>query len=159
MSWYVATTRGDDARGAVAVETALLLSFLLAPLLLGVLYYGAYFWKAQSAPVLDTSIDQAGFVGTFCTGRLPELVDRVRSAVLLNVQNLDQGTALPVSLGDITATVVGYVPDGLGVDVAVSITSKVLSHTLSILPVPGDGSITTDAMIRLENIKISTGSC
>ena len=34
-------------RGAAAVEGALLISFLLIPLLMGVLTYGDYFWRAQ----------------------------------------------------------------------------------------------------------------
>jgi hypothetical protein len=148
-----------DDRGAVAVEAALLISFLLAPLLLGVLYFGAYFWKLQSVPVLDTNIDQSGIVGTFCAGALPQVVDRVRAAVLSNVQNIDASSQLPISLSDITATIDGYVPNGLGVDVKISITSHVLANTLDLVPVPNGGNVTSDAMIRLENVKISTGSC
>lgn len=159
MGWSLARYGEDGARGAVAVEAALLISFLLTPLLLGVLYYGAYFLKMQSVPVLDTNVDQAGFVGTYCTGDLPQLLDRVRAAVLANVQNVDSSAQLPISLTDITATVDGYVPNGLGLDVKVSIASTVLTDTIDLLPVPGGGVITSDAVIRLQNVKVSTGSC
>lgn len=145
--------------GVAAVEAALLLSLVLAPLMLGVLYYGYFFWKLQRVPELDPNVDQASFVGTYCVGAIPDLLTRVRTAALVAAQNLDNGTDLPISLGDVTATVVSYTPDTLGLVVSVAFRTKVLNETVSFLPLPDDGNIVNDAQIRLENVKISSGSC
>ena len=142
--------RRDD--GAVAVESALVLSFILAPLMIGVLTFGLYFWKAQRVPLLDPNIDQSGLVGEICES---EIVDRVRTAALVAVENVDGADALPVTLSDITATIVSYVPGGLGVDVSVSITSNISDG--SPFPLPNDGNVTNDVLIRLQNVKIKTG--
>jgi hypothetical protein len=152
-------TRHRTQAGAAAVETAILVSAVLVPLLLGVLYYGFFFWKAQAVPTLDPDIDQAGFVGTYCVGALPQLLSRVETAVLVAIENVDEGAGLPIQLSDITATVVSYVPDGLGVDIKVSVTLPALAETLAFLPLPNDGNVVSDAMVRLQNVRISTGSC
>jgi hypothetical protein len=145
--------------GAAAVEAALLLSLVLAPLMIGVLYYGYVFWKLQRVPELDPNVDQASFVGTYCVGAIPDLLTRVRAAALVAAQNLDNGTDLPVSLSDITATVVSYTPDTLGLVVSVAFRTKVLDDTLPFLPLPNNGDIVNDAQVRLENVKISSASC
>ena len=150
----VPTRRGQ--RGAVAVEAALMLSVILMPLMLGVFYYGYFLWKAQSTPLLDPNVDQAAFVGEICEG---ELLDRVRAAALVTAENLDDGTHLPIELTDITATVVNFVPNGLGVDVRVSISAPVLEELIAFLPLPNDGRIVSDAMIRLENVRLKTAGC
>jgi hypothetical protein len=151
-----ARAAGRTDRGAVAVEAALAVSVILVPLMLGVFYYGYFLWKAQSQPLLDPNVDQAAFVGELCG---PELLDRVRAAALVTAENLDDGTHLPISLTDITATVVSFVPNGLGVDVRVSISAPVLEEKLSFLPLPNNGRIVSDALIRLENVRLKTAGC
>lgn len=146
-------------RGAAAVETALLMSALLAPLMLGVLYYGLFFWKLQSVPTLDPNLDQAGFVGSYCASQGSQLADRVRAATLVSVQNVDEGSGLPISLEDIAVTVLDYVPGSLGVSVQVSIRVPVLEETLSFLPLPDDGNVVSDSVVRLQNVMISSESC
>jgi hypothetical protein len=150
-----ARAAGRTDRGAVAVEAALTLSVILAPLMLGVFYYGYFLWKAQSQPLLDPNIDQAAFVGELCEG---ELLERVRQTALVSAENLDDGTHLPIKLSDITATVVQSVPN-LGVDVKVSISAPVLKETLSFLPLPNDGRIVSDALVRLENVRLKSAGC
>lgn len=140
----------------MAVEAALVLSVILMPLTLGVFYYGYFLWKAQSQPVLDPNVDQAAFVGELCSG---ELLDRIRTAALVTAENLNDGTRLPIAVTDITATVVSYVPNGLGVDVQVSISAPVLEEKLSFLPLPNNGRIVSDALIRLENVRLKTAGC
>lgn len=140
--------RRDD--GAVAVESALVLSFILAPLMLGVLTYGYYFWQAQRVPLLDPNIDQSGLVGEICES---QLVGRVLDTVRTAVENVDDANALPVPVNGITATVLDFVPGTLGVDVRVSITTNLGS----VLPLPNGGNVTNDVLLRLQNVKVKTG--
>lgn len=141
------------------MEMALLLPTVLAPLLLGVVYYGYFFWRAQQVPVLAPQLDQASLVGTYCAGTIPQLTDRVRALTLVSVQDLEGAAGLPVTASDVTAAVVDYVPDGLGVLVRVSVTSSVLDSAVPLVPLPHGGRLTQDALLRLENVRISTGSC
>lgn len=150
---------GRPERGAAAVEAALLLSAVLAPLMLGVLNYGYYFWQLQRVPELDPNVDQSGLVGTYCVGQIPDLLNRVRAAALVSANNLDDGNDLPLSLSNITATVVSYTPDTLGLVVNVRFSTNVLDELVPSLPLPNDGNLTSDSKIRLQNVKITSGSC
>lgn len=144
-------------RGAAAVETALLFAFVLGPLLVGLLYYGFFFWKAQAVPTLDPNLDQSGIVGYVCPA---DLVTRVKAATLIAVQNVDDGTGLPISLSDITATVLTPVSStSLGVDVLVSISLPAMDENLSWLPLPDNGDVVSDTVIRLQNVRIKTTGC
>jgi hypothetical protein len=149
--------RVGDESGTAAVETALLFSVVLGPLLLGLLYYGFFFWKAQAVPTLDPNLDQSGFVGYICPA---DLLTRVKASTLIAVQNVDNGTGLPISLSDITTTLLTPVSSTtLGVDVAVSIRLHVTDKTLSFLPLPNGGNVVNDAVIRLQNVRIKTTGC
>jgi hypothetical protein len=153
---------GPDARddaGAAAVEAGLLISAILMPLLLGVINYGHYFWQLQRVPELDPNIDQSGLVGTYCLGQIPDLLTRVREAALVAANNLDDGNDLPLSLSDITATVVSYTPDTLGLVVEVGFSTNVIDELISFLPLPDDGNLVSGAQVRLQNVKITSGSC
>ena len=157
-----ATVGGRDRqRGAAAVEAALLFSAVLVPLLLGVINYGYYFWQLQRVPELDPAIDQSGIVGTFCTGELPDLLTRVRQAALIAVDNLDtaSGEQTTLSLSDITASVVTYTPDSLGLVVQVGFSSPAVDELIGFLPLPDDGRVVSSTRLRLENVKVSSGSC
>lgn len=140
-----------SSEGAAAVEAALFVSVVLVPLMLGVFYYGLFFWKLQAVPTLDPNVDQAGFVGAFCETALR---DRVESEVLADLQDVDQGSGLPVSAREVTATVLSSVPGQLGVDVQVTVTVQVMSES-TLIPLPADGSIEHVSWIRLENVTIS----
>jgi hypothetical protein len=146
--------RRSDDRGAVAVEAALVGSFILVPLLLGILFYGYYFWKLQQVPLLDPNLDQAGFVGDLCSA---ELLARVKATALVALENVDDGTGIPIGSNDITTTLVNGIPGQLGVDVRVSITTTVISSSL--LPLPNNGNVVNDVLIRLQNVRITTAGC
>lgn len=157
MTVRVGATR--TARGAAAVEFALVFAAVLAPLMVGVLYYGYFFWKLQSVPTLDPELDQSSFVGTYCTSQLPDLLARVEAATLVAVSNVDGSGALPLQLSDVTASVLTYTPDRLGVDIRIKMVSPAMSESVSLLPLPNDGNVTSDAVIRLQNVRVSSGSC
>lgn len=139
-------------RGAAAVEAALVGSFILVPLLLGVLSFGYYLWKLQRVPLLDPQLDQTAFVGEICEG---ELVSRVRTATLTTLENAEDAASLPVSLSDITASVVPSEVGGLGVTVNIGVTVPLL--TSSFIPLPNDGNVTNDVQVRLQNVVLKTG--
>lgn len=151
--------RPRHERGAAAVETGLLTSAVLVPLMLGVINYGHYFWQLQRVSELDPNIDQSGLVGTYCAGQIPALMTRVKAAALVAADNLDAGGDLPLSLSNITATVVSYTPDTLGLLVNVSFTTDVADGLFDYLPLPDDGNLVSDSQIRLQNVKITSGSC
>ena len=161
MRELVVRRRRDAApgeRGAIAVEAALFLSFLVVPLLLGVLTYGMYFWKAQQAQPLSSRLPLDSIVGTF---NCAELVDRIKTTVqnaLPEVDGLFDGT-LP--LEDIGVTVVDVLPT-IGVVVEVSIEIPVV-NTLGplggLLPLPNGGDLVSEATYRLDNIKLTTAGC
>jgi Flp pilus assembly protein TadG len=142
--------RGE--RGAVAVEAAIVSSVLLVPLLLGVLYYGNYLWKSQQVALLDPNLDQSGFVGEICPG---ELLARVKDAALVAMENVDDAAGLPLTSNSITTSLVNGVPGQLGVDIRVSITTTITSSAP--IPLPNDGNVVNDVMIRLQNVVIKTG--
>ena len=153
--------RTGDERGAAAVEAALVFATVLTPLMLGVLNYGYFFWQRQRVAELDPNIDQSGIVGTYCTGQIPDLLTRVRQSALVAAQNLNSGTStdLPLSLADITATAVSYTPNTLGLVVEISFTTNVIDELIPFLPLPDDGNVVSSAEVRLQNVKISSGSC
>ena len=144
----------------MAVEGALVFSAVLAPLLLGVLQYGAYFWQAQHTSLLDPNVDQSSIVGTYCTSQIPDLLTRVRQAALVAAQNVEDDTdTANLSLSDVAASVVSYTPDALGLLVEVTFTVAVSDEVLSFFPLPDDGNLVTKSQVNLVNVKISSGSC
>lgn len=146
-------------RGAAAVEAALLISAVLAPLMLGVINYGHYFWQLQRVSELDPNIDQSRVVGTYCSNQTGQLLTRVREAALVAADNLDEGNRTPLSLSDIAATVASYTPGTLGVSVTVRFRTGVVNGLVPYLPLPDDGKLVSDAQVRLQNVTITSGSC
>jgi hypothetical protein len=145
--------RGE--RGAVAVEAALFLSVVLIPLLLGVITYGMYFWKAQQAQPLSQRLPLQSIVGQF---NCAQLVDRVKTTVqnaLPSVSGLFNGQ-LPLT--DIGVTVVNVLPT-VGVDISVSITIPGGTQLGGLLPLPNGGSIVSEAVYRLDNVTLTTAGC
>ena len=143
-----------DQRGAVAIEAGLVISFLLVPLLLGVLYYGFYLWKLQQVPLLAPNLDQAAFVGAYCEA---DLLARVKDTALVNMENIDDGVGMPLTSNSITTSLVNAIPGQLGVDVRISVKASALSA--SPIPLPLGGQVVNDITVRLENIVIKTTGC
>jgi hypothetical protein len=146
---------GRGERGAVAVEAALFLSVVLIPLLLGVITYGMYFWKAQQAEPLSQRLPLNNIVGSF---NCAQLVDRVKTTVqsaLPSVSGLF-GDQLPLT--DIGVTVINVLPT-VGVDVSVSIRIDGGSQLGGLLPLPNGGDIISEATYRLDNVTLTTAGC
>lgn len=147
--------RGERERGAVAVEAAFILSVVLIPLLLGVITFGMYFWRAQSAQPLASRLPLVNIVGTF---NCAELIDRIKTTVqnaLPSVTGLIDGV-LP--LEDIGVQVIEVLPT-VGVVVEVSITVQGAGALGGLVPLPNGGALVSEATYRLENIKLTTAGC
>jgi hypothetical protein len=130
-------------RGAAVVEAALVISFILVPLLVGVLTFGERLWRAQAVEPYNARVAPTQIVGHFTCA---ELVDRVKQTVVNNSANLDR----PVELSWVAVEVVEIVPT-VGVLVDVSIT---------VPPLKESGSpLVTEATSRLEHVSVSTESC
>jgi Flp pilus assembly pilin Flp len=107
---------GRDERGAAAVEAGLITA-LLSPLLLGLLGMGNLLWGLQDTHAYEPRVDQAQVAGSFLDCQ--SLLRAVKDSVLVNADNLGGSTDL--ALDDITAEVVDFVPDQIGVDVHVAV--------------------------------------
>jgi hypothetical protein len=130
-------------RGAAVVEAALVISFVLIPLLVGVLTLGERLWKAQKTDPYDARIAPTQIVGYFTC---EELVDRVKTTVVDNSASLDT----PVDVSWVAVEVVEIVPT-VGVLVEVSITVPPATE--------GGSPLVTEATSRLEHVSVSTESC
>lgn len=144
-----ARRRDSGQRGAVAVEAALVLSFFVLPLLLGVLTWGEYFWRAQKVDTRAPRIPPGMLVGTFSCD---SLVSQVRTTVAGIVTDLDP--SLPVSASDVVVEVVEQLPE-VGVVVRVSVRTSVASSVTSLIPLPNGGNVVTDFTQRLDDVVIS----
>lgn len=147
--------RGERERGAVAVEAAFILSVVLIPLLLGVITYGMYFWRAQTAQPLASRLPLVNIVGTF---NCAQLIDRIKTTVqnaLPEVSGLLDGV---VPLEDIGVRVIEVLPT-IGVVVEVSVTVGGADALGGLLPLPNGGVLVSEATYRLENIKLTTAGC
>ncbi len=145
--------RTRSERGVAAVEAGLIVTFL-SPLLVGTLFYGTYFWKAQQLDAYTPTIPPTAVVGTYLN--CVDLLTKVRNTVLVNSNGL--GTATELQLDDITATVVDHVPERLGVDVLISVRVPVVSAGVGAL-LPNGGDVVTEALTRLESVRLDTQSC
>lgn len=138
-----------EQRGAVAVEAALVLSFFVIPLLLGVLTWGEYFWRAQKVDTHAPRIPAGMLVGTFSCD---SLVSEVKTTVAGTATDLDP--SLPVSTSDVTVSVIEQLPE-VGVVVRVSVRTSVVSSVTSLVPLPNGGDVVTDFTQRLDDVVIS----
>ena len=148
----VGRRRAPSERGAAAVEGALVICFLLIPLVMGILTYGNYFWQRQRVAPVDLEINTASIYGHLtCT----QLVSRVTS--LVNSTLTNAGVALTgTPLVDVSV----LQRLTLGVDVAVSVELPLVSGVASLVPLPDGGALVEDLVLRLENVTVDTGgSC
>lgn len=137
------TRRRPDQRGAVVVETALVISFFLIPLLVGVLTLGERLWQAQKKDPYEPRISSSQVVGPFSCG---DLVTRVRNTVADNIA----GLGVPIDVSWVEAQVVEIDPD-VGVLVEVKVT---------VPPPDGTGDpVVTEASVQLENASLGTSIC
>ena len=141
-------------RGAAAVEAGLVVSVLLVPLVVGVLQWGDYFWRAQRVNSLSPPIAAGAVAGTFtCAGLKTVVAGEVASTVA--ALNPDLGT---ISASDVTVTVLEMLPS-VGVIVQISIRSDAPSGLSSLVPLPNDGAMVVEFVQRLSDVKVSDTVC
>ncbi len=133
--------------GVAAVEAGLVTTFLM-PMLVGVLFYGQYFWQAQKVDAYAPRVAQGQVTGYLTCA---ELVDAVTRTVAANANALARSATVDAS--DVTARVVQVLPD-VGVTVAVSVRVPVVSSMTSLLP--NNGAVVTEALLRLDDVSVTT---
>jgi hypothetical protein len=119
------------------------MSFVLIPLLVGVLTLGERLWRAQAIEPYNARVAPTQIVGHFTCA---QLVDRVKQTVVDNSASLDT----PVDVSWVGVQVVEIVPT-VGVLVEVSITVPAAKE--------GGSPLVTEATSRLEHVTVSTESC
>ncbi len=136
-------SRRPDQRGAAVVEAALVISFFLVPLLVGVLLFGERLWAAQKTPPYDAHLAPSEITGNLTCA---ELVDRVKTTLVNNAA----GLPTPLQSSWITVNVIEALPTvGVLVDVKVSVP-----------PADGTGDpLVTEAASRLDNVTLTTSTC
>jgi hypothetical protein len=139
----------------MAVEAALILSFILVPLLLGVLSYGSYFWDAQKVQPLSSRLPLQNIVGTF---NCAQLIDRVKTTVQNALPEVTGLIDTDIPLSAIGVRVVNVLPT-VGVDVTVSLTLQTSFDLGGLVPLPNGGNIVSEATYRLDNVKLTTAGC
>lgn len=145
--------RRRTERGAAAVEAALVCSFVLMPLLLGVLLYGSWFWQAQKVDPLASRLPVDGISGTFSC---EELVNQVRTTVANALSSDSLGVSVPAEA--IAVEVVNVLPD-VGAYVHVTINVPASEQFGGLLPLPNGGSLVSEATYRLNDVVVTTSSC
>lgn len=135
--------RYRDQRGAAVVEAALVISFVMIPILVGVLTLGERLWHAQKHPPYEPRLTSSEIVGSFTCA---ELVDRVKSTVVSNA------AAANTSIGAeaVAVKVVETMPT-VGAVVDVSVTLPALAGS--------DNALVAEATSKLESVSVSTESC
>jgi hypothetical protein len=132
----------DDQRGAAAVEAALVISFLLVPLLVGVVKFGFLIWDQQKQPPYDARIAPSEIVGRFDCA---QLVERVRTTVVDNSAAL----ATPLAADSVVVDVVEAAPTvGVLVEVRVNVPEA-----------SGSGPLVAEAASRLDHVTLTTETC
>ena len=142
-----------DDRGVAAVEAGLVTTVLM-PLLVGVLFFGNYFWHAQRVSAYDPRVPQGDLVGYQLTCQ--QVVDLVKQAVVDQSTTVGDAYAPALNLDQVSAEVVDVLPDATVV-VHVSVRVQVASGFTSLLP--DGGAVVNDVTQRLENVTVSTATC
>lgn len=132
----------------------MVVAFFLIPLLMGVLTYGDYFWRAQRVGEYVERAPVDGISGRFATcGELVARVKTTLSGVL--AANLDNE---PVALENITVSVVELLPT-VGAVVEVSIRTGITTALSDLVPLPNGGSVLSELTFRLDDVVVTTSSC
>ena len=132
-----------DQRGAAAVEAALVISFLLFPILVGVVKFGFLIWDQQKQPPYDARIAPSEIIGRFDCA---QLVDRVKTTVVNNVAALDA----PLSADSVVVDVVEATPS---VGVLVEVEVRLPAESAAGSPV------VAEAASRLSHVTLTTETC
>lgn len=148
--------RARHQHGAAAVEFALLAAFVLVPLVLGVLYWGMYFWRAQAAGAVPATLPTNGISGRFAT--CGELVTAVKNTLVGISPNITGTVGDPLQASDIVVSVVELLPT-VGAVVRIQLTIPVLAEVSTLLPLPNDGAVVTELTTRLDNVVVTSGTC
>jgi len=125
------------------VEAALVISFLLFPILVGVVKFGFLIWDQQKQPPYDARIAPSEIIGRFDCA---QLVDRVKTTVVNNVAALDT----PLSADSVVVDVVEATPS-VGVLVEVEIRLPAGSAAGS--------PVVAEAASRLSHVTLTTETC
>jgi hypothetical protein len=133
----------SDQRGAAAVEAALVISFLLIPILVGVVKFGFLIWDQQKQPPYDARIAPSEIIGRFDCA---QLVDRVKTTVVNNAAVLDT----PLSADAVVVDVVEATP---AVGVLVEVEVRLPAESASGSPV------VAEAASRLSHVTLTTETC
>lgn len=154
-------TRARSEDGLAAVELGLVTT-MLAPLMMGVLFWGNYFWQAQKVPPYAPHLAATDIIAG--QHDCQQLLDAVASAVASNA-NVVAGNNMPdLGADDVTTELVqdtvtdttDAVPD-LGATVKVKVKVPVVKQFNSLLP--NDGAVVTEALLRLEDVTVTTDTC
>lgn len=138
-----ARARSRGQRGAAVVEAALVISFFLVPMLVGVLTLGEKLWHAQKHGPYEPRLSSSDISGRLSCD---ELASRVKTTVVNNAAALDT----TVDASWVAVEVVEAVPT-LGVLVEVSVTVPAADGSGS--------SLVTETATRLDNVTLTTESC
>ncbi|MGH3507862.1 MAG: TadE family protein [Nocardioidaceae bacterium] len=143
--------------GASAVEFALLFTFVLAPLLFGLIQYGMYFYATNAASSAAREALRRAVVGDCQTD----------TEVTTLVKNQTQGAAEDDSDSPTTGTI-EYLDPGtenvitdpeVGDEVRITVELKAMGVG-AFIPQPHGGNITREAVGRLEDLeKLSATAC
>lgn len=136
------------------MEAALVVSVLLFPLLLGVLAWGDYFWRAQRVDTLAPAIPVGNVAGTFSCQALQ---DEVAASVVSVVNGLDPEIGA-IDLSEVVVTLLEVSPE-VGVTVQIHIEVGVVSGLNSLIPLPGGGGLVTDFTQRLDDVRLTDQVC
>lgn len=157
-------SRRTSEKGAASVEAAITVTTILAPLLVGVLFWGNWFWQAQRVDPLAAGVPVNGIVGTFSCD---ELVDQVKTTVVdnlnanpvvLNATDPATGQPLQLSLSDVAVEVVKVLPT-VGAYVTVRVNLPAVDSLGGLVPLPDGGALASEATYRLDNVVVTSESC
>jgi hypothetical protein len=119
---------------------------------MGLLGMGSLLWGLQDTDAYVPRVDQAQVAGRFLDCQ--SLLAAVRNSVLVNANNLSRST--DVGLDDITAEVVDFVPDQVGVDVHVSV--RAASHS-DLGWLPFDKDVVLESQLHLDYAVLDVETC
>lgn len=125
------------------MEAALVISFLLFPILVGVVKFGFLIWDQQKQPPYDARIAPSEIIGRFDCA---QLVDRVKTTVVNNVAALDT----PLSADSVVVDVVEATP---AVGVLVEVEVRLPAGSAAGSPV------VAEAASRLSHVTLTTETC
>ena len=125
------------------MEAALVISFLLFPILVGVVKFGFLIWDQQKQPPYDARIAPSEIIGRFDCA---QLVDRVKTTVVNNVAALDT----PLSADSVVVDVVEATPS---VGVLVEVEVRLPAESAAGSPV------VAEAASRLSHVTLTTETC